>query len=197
VRLPRPGPRVRTAHLSPSLYSFCMRRDCARLASTRGRHTVAAARVHRWDRWHGGVGVSCESTQPPPTVAFVTSRSEHASLYVVDAFRKGLGETGYIEDRNVTVEYHWLDGQFDRLPALMADIVRRRVAVIATPSNTLIRPQRKQRQRQSRLSSASPQTLSKLALSRALPGRVAMPPASIISPWRCRQSGWRSCGAGA
>jgi putative tryptophan/tyrosine transport system substrate-binding protein len=84
------------------------------------------------------VGVSCESTQPPPTVAFVTSRSEHASLYVVDAFRKGLGETGYIEDRNVTVEYHWLDGQFDRLPALMADIVRRRVAVIATPSDTLI-----------------------------------------------------------
>jgi putative ABC transport system substrate-binding protein len=76
--------------------------------------------------------------QPLPTVAFVTSRSEHSSVYVVDAFRKGLGETGYVEDRNVTVEYHWLDGQFDRLPALMADIVRRRVAVIATPSNTLI-----------------------------------------------------------
>jgi putative tryptophan/tyrosine transport system substrate-binding protein len=76
--------------------------------------------------------------QPLPTVAFVTSRSEHASLYVVDAFRKGLGETGYVQDRNVAVEYHWLDGQFDRLPALMTDIVRRRVAVIATPSNTLI-----------------------------------------------------------
>jgi putative tryptophan/tyrosine transport system substrate-binding protein len=76
--------------------------------------------------------------QPLPTVAFVTSRSEHASLYMVDAFRKGLGETGYVQDRNVAVEYHWLDGQFDRLPALMADIVRRRVAVIATPSNTLI-----------------------------------------------------------
>jgi putative tryptophan/tyrosine transport system substrate-binding protein len=76
--------------------------------------------------------------QPVPTVAFVTSRSEHTSRYVVDAFRKGLGETGYVEARNVAVEYHWLDGEFDQLPALMAEIVRRRVAVIATPSNTLI-----------------------------------------------------------
>jgi putative tryptophan/tyrosine transport system substrate-binding protein len=76
--------------------------------------------------------------QPMPTVAFVTPRSEHTSRFAVDAFRKGLGETGYVQDRNVAVEYHWLDGQFDRLRALMADIVRRRVAVITTLNNTLI-----------------------------------------------------------
>jgi putative ABC transport system substrate-binding protein len=51
------------------------------------------------------------------------------------AFRKGLGETGYVEGQNVIIEYHLLEGQFDRLPALMADLVRRRVALIATPGS--------------------------------------------------------------
>jgi putative ABC transport system substrate-binding protein len=41
-------------------------------------------------------------------------------------FRQGLKDTGYVEGQNVTVEYHWLDGQYDRLPSLMADLVRRR-----------------------------------------------------------------------
>jgi putative tryptophan/tyrosine transport system substrate-binding protein len=58
----------------------------------------------------------------------------------VAGFRKGLGETGYAEGRNVTVEYHWLNGQYDRLPALMDDIARRRVAVIATPGGDTTAP---------------------------------------------------------
>ena len=71
-----------------------------------------------------------------PVIGFVNAGSADASAGYVAAFRKGLGETGYVEGQNVTVEYHWLEGQFDRLPALMADLVRRRVAVIATPGST-------------------------------------------------------------
>src|SRR6516165_4535966 len=69
-----------------------------------------------------------------PVVGFVNVSSADASADRVRAFRKGLSETGYVEDQNVTVEYHWLEGQFDRLPSLMADLVRRHVAVIVTPT---------------------------------------------------------------
>ena len=68
-----------------------------------------------------------------PVVGFINARSAEGSAQYGAAFRKGLEETGYVEGQNVTVEYHWLDGRYDRLPSLMADLVRRRVAVIATP----------------------------------------------------------------
>jgi putative tryptophan/tyrosine transport system substrate-binding protein len=67
-----------------------------------------------------------------PVVGLVSARSPDASTVIVAAFRKGLGETGYVDGQNVKVEYHWLEGQFDRLSTLMADLVRRRVAVITT-----------------------------------------------------------------
>jgi putative ABC transport system substrate-binding protein len=67
-----------------------------------------------------------------PVVGFVNISSAGAFAGYAAAFRKGLSESGYVDGKNVTVEYHHLDGQYDRLPALMADLVRRRVAVIAT-----------------------------------------------------------------
>jgi putative ABC transport system substrate-binding protein len=71
-----------------------------------------------------------------PVVGVVGGGPAGAAVEYVPAFRKGLGETGYVEGRNVTVEYHGVEGQYDRLPALMTDLVRRRVAVIATPGST-------------------------------------------------------------
>jgi putative ABC transport system substrate-binding protein len=71
-----------------------------------------------------------------PVVGFINGGSPDASARPVEAFRKGLNETGYVEGQNVTIEYHWLEGQYDRLSALVADLVRRHVAVIATPGST-------------------------------------------------------------
>jgi hypothetical protein len=80
-----------------------------------------------------------QAQQPAlPVIGFVSPTAADASAGFVAAFRKGLGETGYVDGRNVTVEYHWLEGQYERLPALIADLIRRRVAVLATPGNSVI-----------------------------------------------------------
>jgi putative ABC transport system substrate-binding protein len=68
-----------------------------------------------------------------PVVGFVAGGSLDPGRAA--AFRKGLNEAGYVEGQNVTVEYHLLEGQYDSLPSLMADLVRRRVAVISTPGS--------------------------------------------------------------
>src|SRR5262245_31074111 len=82
--------------------------------------------------------IAARAQQPAmPVVGFVSARTPEASLRSAGAFRKGLNDSGYVEGQNVTVEYHWLAGQYDRLPVLMADLVRRRVAVIATPAGNL------------------------------------------------------------
>ena len=80
--------------------------------------------------------LSSRSQQPAlPVVGFISGSSREMAAERPAAFRKGLAEAGFVEGQNVTVEYHWLDGQYEQVPALVADLVRRRVAVIATPGS--------------------------------------------------------------
>jgi putative ABC transport system substrate-binding protein len=78
---------------------------------------------------------ACAQQPALPVVAFINAGSTDGSARYAAAFRRGLNETGYVEGQNVTVEYHWLEGHYDRLPALLADLVRRQVVVIATPAS--------------------------------------------------------------
>jgi len=75
--------------------------------------------------------LAARAQQPTvPVIGFLHSASPAPFTRAADAFRKCLGETGYIEGRNVAVEYRWAEGQYNRLPALAADLVRRQVSVI-------------------------------------------------------------------
>jgi putative ABC transport system substrate-binding protein len=92
-----------------------------------------------------GIGVSSAwplaaraQQQATPVVAFLRTGSADGNARFVTAFRKGLEETGFIEGQNVTIEYHWFEGHYEQLPALMTDFVRRRVAVIVTPGTSRI-----------------------------------------------------------
>ena len=83
----------------------------------------------------GGVGVWPHAARAQqtamPVVGFLNSGSPALIERFVRAFHQGLGETGYVENTNVTIEYRWADGDYDRLPAMAADLVRRQVNVIA------------------------------------------------------------------
>src|SRR5262249_55966227 len=78
--------------------------------------------------------LAARAQQPAmPGIGFIRDGSAEGNTSAGAGFRKGLNESGYVDGQNVRVEYHWLEGMYDRLPALLADLIGRRVAVIATP----------------------------------------------------------------
>jgi len=78
-----------------------------------------------------------------PVIAFIRDGSADGNARNVTGFRKGLTEAGYTEGQNVSIEYYWLEGKYDRLPGLLADLIRRQVSVIATPGNIPTRAAKK------------------------------------------------------
>ena len=91
-----------------------------------------------------------------PVIGLLSTQSPEGYVEQLRAFRQGLKEVGYVEGENVAIEYRWAANQLDRLSALAADLVRRRVAVIAAPGGPL-----------------SATTRSSLVSLRALPGLAA------------------------
>ena len=84
-----------------------------------------------------GWPLAARAQQPAvPVIGYLSARTPGDSGKVLADFRRGLAETGFVEGQNVAIEYRWLEGRYDRLPEMVADLVGRRVAVLAIPNNT-------------------------------------------------------------
>jgi len=109
-----------------------------------------------------------------PVIGLLSSRSPGEAAPSVAALRAGLAKAGYVEGQNVTIEYRWAQGHYDRLPALAVELTRRQVAVIVAMGASHRRWPPRQRRKVSRLFSTAAAIQSTLVLSPALTGRAVM-----------------------
>ena len=126
-----------------------------------------------------------------PVIALLNGGAADAAVRNGAAFRKGLSETGCVEGRNVTVEYHWLEGQYHRVEGLVADLVHRRVAVIATPGFTPAALAAKAATATIPVVFGAGDDRSNSASSPRSTDQAATSPGSISSSMRSYPSGWR------
>jgi hypothetical protein len=109
--------------------------------------------------------LAAQAQQPAmPVIGLLDSRSPEALTDRLRGFRQGLKDTGYVEGENVAIEYRWAENQLDRLQVLAAELVRRRVVVIATSGGPAVPFAAKAATRRSPSSSPSPTTRSGLVL---------------------------------
>ena len=157
------------------------------------KHSFEPVRcLSRVGGWHEAAGISrcpgwrcrrmaavrARSRPARPVVGFLSTGSPDESAHLVAAFRRGLAENGYVEGKNVTVEYRWALGQYDRLPALAAELARRPLAVLVATGGDPARLQPRPRRRRFQSSAYSVAIQSNAASSQALIGRAEMSPES-------------------
>ena len=159
-----------------------------------GKHEATG--IHRRSVWCRDDVVRRRAQQPAmPVVGFLRPGSPELNAHLLAAFRKGMGETGYVEGRNVAVEYRWA-GNDDRLRELAADLVRPRVNVIVTPGGTTAAAAAKSETTTIPIVFSGGGDPVESGWSPASTGRAAMSPASAPWPGNWGQTGWVVAGVG-